>query len=133
MLGIQLAFFGILDVTATSGGGGGGGGGGSFAGWDNISASANFSPYTDVIGSNSDETIPNSGTINIAHTGSSILRVIKNGTTYTGVSSLAVANGDLVHFSAEIPTLPYGSTVTETVTVTGIVSDTFTITLSNGV
>ena len=51
--------------------------------------------------------------------------------TYTGVSSLAVANGDTVYFTAEVPALPYGSVVTETVTVTGIVSSTFSIRLEN--
>jgi hypothetical protein len=99
----------------------------SGADWANISATGASGSIT---GSNANQTMSAVGTLNFSTTFAGTYAVFKNGLSQGQLPSMAVAIGDVVHFSATA-TPASGASVTGTFNVSGLVTDSFTITIRN--
>lgn len=92
--------------------------------WANISATGTGT----ITGTNADQTMNGAGTLNFSTNFPGSYNVFKNGVAQGQVASLAVAAGNTVHFSATDTPGP-GALASGTFTVSGAVSDTFTISI----
>lgn len=110
--------FTLLAMKQNSSGGSGGGG----VTWSNIFRTSN----PPIVGSNTDQTMGATGTLNFSYDGSATYSVFWNGISQGMISSLSVAPGHTVHFQ-------FSSNVTDggTMTISGLYNTSFIVNLQS--